>query len=390
MFKRKIKIMAAMLSLVILVACVGDTFSKYTATNYTTVDMDIEMPYNANLHQDSLLSPAEMYHGITYTVQKKDANGDPVVDANGDPVTEQITCRVLVDTNKASISLSDDKRYLRVTTHKEIAGDQAGYCFDPNIILDFQTAFEVAGMTGYKFLHTDDQTKVTTDYYGLPTSSVRYAVIPYFIPYVDPATLPKYTYGNYTTTYSTYNYDHLRVYTTTTENRKESFGTYRYYECPRMIGDLEGTWMCVLIDLKQTNLRDGDGSGNGTPNWEGNLYQLRLDIGRIGALENWYLSAGDCPDGMTMYIGDIRFFSSLYGAERTVQNLYYDSSYDNGIEEGVLKAKTDPSNTDQVTFNDYADVLVYSRYDSTLKKTVWETKTYADWKAEQEKLAAGS
>ncbi len=384
MFKRKIKIMAAMLSLVILVACIGDTFSKYTATNSTTVDMDIEMPYNSNLHGDSLLSPDEMYNGIKYTVE--------TTDDNGATVTQEITCRVLIDTNKVSISLSDNKKYLRVTTHAQIAGNEAGYCFDPFVILNFQTDFEIHGMSGYKFSHKDDKTEETTDYYGLPTSSVRYAVIPYYVPYVDPTTLPKYSYTTadgttYTKTYSIHNYDHLRVYTSTTINRGASggnFGNSRYAVCPHVGCNgngvpkaPQGAWVCALVDLEQTNLSGTQGGSNGTPNWDGNIYELRLDIGQIGGFDAWHENY-DCPDGMTMYIGDIRFFSSLYAAERAVQNLYHSGEYSNNPATGL--ANTNPA---MRTYND--DIMAYK------KDGVYTTISYAKHVEEEKaKLNGGT
>ena len=170
MFKRKIKLMAAMLSLVILVACVGDTFSKYTAQNSTTLDMDIEMPYSSALHDASLLSPAELYDGITYTVE--------TTDGEGNTTTEQVTCRVLIDTNKVSIAKSiptgdsDYSPYLRITARD----NETGYCFDPFLVLNFKSDFVAKGLTGYTYSYNSN------DYVGLPTTTFRYALIPYFVP----------------------------------------------------------------------------------------------------------------------------------------------------------------------------------------------------------------
>jgi len=367
MLKRKIKVMAAMLSIVILVACIGDTFSKYVAQNSTKLDIDIEMPYNSDLHGRTMLSPSDLYNGITYTVE--------TTDAQGNPTTKEVTCRVLIDTNHVGISLSSNGSYLKVTTHAEVSGELAGYCFDPFIILNFQSDFEAHDMAGYKY------TNNTTDYYGLPTQYVRYALIPYYVPYVDPNTLGTYTYTDPETgttygpkPYSSYNYDHLRVYTATTTNRSAGgFGGNRYYVGSRTSEEpCKGAWVFALVDLKSTNLKGTEGGSNGIPNWEGNIYELRLDIGQIGSFDAWHQNY-DCPDGMTMYIGEIRFFSSLYAAERAVQNLNYNSAYSNDPTTG--DAKKDPSDPNIVSYN--TEIMVYR------KNGVYTTISYEDHVNEQ-------
>lgn len=332
MLKKRIKLLAAMVALVILVAALSSTNAKFTGSKTLSFNMSVEPNNDGALHgafRDYRINPVTIYNGVT--VPKADGSGD-------------VTCNLLWETQNVDVALygtTYNTSCLKITT---VANSDATYndenikiCLDPHIELNLVTAF-TADSVGYE--NGMPYTVDAKTYDGASTEIIKYMVISYYV----PATKTSVTRAAYNTqNYSVNDYNHLRVYTSNTANHPTKFGTFRFIQLPSAftlkdgetvstLTEGKGSWVTEIIDLAAVNLRgitynnkDDDG-GNGYANWDKGeyVYSFRIDIGQIGAREAWFSDTRkhDCPEGKSVYIKDIMFFNSYYRAVRAKVNLH--------------------------------------------------------------------
>ena len=324
MLKKRIKLLAAMVAIVIIVASLPLTNAKFTGSKTLRFNMSIEPRNGSALHgefRDNRVNPITLFYGLEV----------PKVNGSGN-----MTCNLLWETNNVTVSLSGTSALnscLKITTvQNSDAVDESGndikICMDPYIELNFVTSFKDAGYTNGMPYKIDDQ---TID--GISTDIIKYIVISYYIPATK--TIPARAYYN-TVNYSVRDYNHLRVYTSTTANDAAKYGTYRFIslsdafsgDSVSTVVEGKGSWVTEIIDLEAVNLRgitqNDKNTANGYANWEGYLYGLRIDIGQVGGFDAWFNNhtKHDCPEGKSVYIKDIMFFNSYYRAARAMVNLH--------------------------------------------------------------------
>ena len=307
MIKKRIKLLTAMVAIVLVVAAVTATDAKYVGEKAIFFDMNLEIPYSSAIHE---------------AIRAK---------IDGKTICEQL----IYETNCAEVSYyykNSGNWVIKMTTKANgvVDGTVFNRCMDPYINLDFSESriralggFEISGDT----------------YYSLDTSQIKYAVISYYIPSTE---IPERAPYN-TVDYSVNDFNHLRVYTATSVNDETQGGRYgalrfiKFADCFTATEAAAGTggkWVTQIVDLEAVNMRgismNGTpaGSSNGIANWDEIFTGLRLDLGQIGSSEAWFneTTKHDCPAGKTIYIRNLMFFNSYYGAVRAKNSLHASNS----------------------------------------------------------------
>ena len=287
MFKKKIKLMTAMLAIVLIVAAVTSTTAKYVGEKSFVFDLTLEVKNG----------------GSTHEAIRKVVDGKSLIE------------NFISDTHCTELSYyygASDNWIIKITTKRNFDKGDYNICLDPCVYLNLKDVeYTIDGKL----------------YEGLSTDIIRYMVVSYYVP---ASPVPERAAYN-SEGYSVNDFNHLRIYTKTTVNEgtSNSYGGVRFVKLSDSFSAADipsgtGKWVTEIIDLQAVNMRgisynDKQSSDYGIANWDGDLAGLRIDVGQVGGTDAWFSETSkyhDTPEGKSIYIRNIMFFNSYYRAAR--------------------------------------------------------------------------
>ena len=300
MLKKRIKVLTAMVAILLIVTAVTATDAKYVGEKSMTFDMNLEIALDENISSAiaKIVNPAN------------------------------ITLKMIEDSSNVEISYAQagDGWIMKLTTKRNAdpLGTGTLVCLDPFIDVNLDIA-TIQALGGY-------DVEGAGHFGSLDTNRLKYMVVSYYAPATQVPAQAEYN----TDAYSVSDFNHLRLYTATSVNEPSRYGSLRFAKMTDAFSSTEansgsgGKWVTEIIDLEGVNMRgvsqnNETGHANGIANWGGKdsngnsitVAAIRFDIGQIGASASWFQELGrrhDCPEGKSIYIKDILFFNSYYGA----------------------------------------------------------------------------